>query len=131
VKAWLIQESGGGDTRSMDAWRIDPAQVNVPGDWNEYKSDLGISRPVARNEGDLATNLKAAIILLARKGFGKSGQPPRNRATGSFDGWSVALQRYNGRTDLASNGSRYSDNYSATILRRAGNADTAVPIEMG
>ncbi len=131
VKAWMIQESGGGDARSLDAWRVDPVQVNVPGDWNDYKSDLGITRPVARNEGDLSTNLKAGIILLARKGFGKSGQPPQNRASASFDGWAVALQRYNGRTDTASNGSRYSDNYSATILRRAANAATNVAIEIG
>lgn len=32
VKAWMIQESGGSDERSLAAWRVDPVQVNVPGD---------------------------------------------------------------------------------------------------
>ena len=37
VKAWLIQETGGNDAASRAAWEKDPAQVNVPGDWNQYK----------------------------------------------------------------------------------------------
>ncbi len=131
VKAWMIQESGGGDARSLDAWRVDPVQANVPGDWNDYKSDLGLTRPTVRNEGSAQTNLQAGIILLARKGFGKSGQPPKNRPEGSFDGWDVALQRYNGRTDAASNGRRYSDNYADAISRRAADTKTHVAIEIG
>ena len=57
VKAWMIQESGGGDHRSLAAWRVDPVQVNVPGDWNDFKTDLGLVSPTVRNEGNIKNNL--------------------------------------------------------------------------
>lgn len=131
VKAWIIQETGGSDTRSSEAWRLDPAQVNVPGDWNEYKSDLGLTEPKVRNEGDLKTNLKAAVILLCRKGFGKSGQPPKNRPEATFDGWATALQRYNGRSDKCQTEGTYSQKYSSTIMARAGTPESKTAIQLG
>jgi len=87
VKSWAIQESGGGDVRSLAAWSKDPMQVNVPGDWSDYKTGIGLKKPLTRNEGLLEGNIRAAIIWLCRKGFGKSAQPPQNRVSGSFDGW--------------------------------------------
>jgi hypothetical protein len=72
--------------------------------------------------------LKAGIILLSRKGFGKSGQKPK--AAGTFDGWQVALQRYNGRTDLRGNGKMYSQNYADAIWARAQDPKVAKPIEL-
>jgi len=86
VKSWIIQETGGNDARSLAAWKTDPAQVNVPGDWSGFKQSTGLTAPVKRNEGTVDKNLKAAIIWLARKGFGKSGQPPQNRQNATFDG---------------------------------------------
>lgn len=130
MKSWLIQEAGGNDDRSQAAWSADPAQVNVPGDWNEYKADLGLKEPKRRNEGTLEQNMKAAIIYLARKGFGGSGQPPENRPEGTFDGWKKALQRYNGRTDEAENGKKYSENYADRIVKRADNPDKKHEIEL-
>ncbi|HEY1059352.1 MAG TPA: hypothetical protein VGE55_11545 [Limnobacter sp.] len=130
VKAWMIQESGGGDARSLAAWEVDPVQANVPGDWDDRKLELGLKKPLIRNEGDVQTNLKAGIGLLCRKGFGKSGQPPSNRPDGTFDGWATALQRYNGRTDQRKNGKTYSQNYSDTIILRSQSTDDHVPIEL-
>ena len=73
VKAHMIEESGGNGPASLAAWRVDPLQVNVPGDWDEAKTDLGLRKPEKRNEGSLDANVRAAIMFLARKGFGKSG----------------------------------------------------------
>lgn len=130
VKAWLIQESGGNDERSRAAWAVDPGQVNVPGDWSDDKSSLGLTEPTARNEGDLETNIRAAIGWLARKGFGRSGQPPENRPTGTFDGWATALERYNGRGVTTDNGLPYRENYSQRIRDRASDPSQHQPISL-
>ncbi len=127
VKAWIIQESGGGDAASLAAWSVDPAQVNVPGDWNDYKLSLGLKKPSQINTGDIRTNLKAAIGYLARKGFGKSGQPPSNNPQTHFDGWPIALQRYNGRSDGTP---PYRERYAKRIVDRANNPNTHFPIEL-
>ena len=128
VKAHIIQETGGGDLNSRTAWAHDPLQVNVPGDWNPYKKYLGLKEPRRRNEGSGEANLKAGLMLLARKGFGVSGQPASNRPDGDFDGWARALQRYNGRSDKAADGSKYSEAYSARIRKRAETLAEEVPI---
>ena len=128
VKAHMIQETGGGDVNSRAAWARDPLQVNVPGDWNPYKKYLGLKEPRRRNEGSFEKNLRAGIMLLARKGFGVSGQPAGNKPTGVFDGWPRALQRYNGRSDKAADGRKYSEAYSARIVKRADKLDEEVPI---
>jgi len=130
VKSWLIQESGGGDARSRAAWNTDPAQVNVPGDWSDWKGDLGLTRPTRRNEGSLDGNLSAALGWLCRKGFGASGQPARNRPARFFDGWYDAFRRYNGRTDVRGNGQPYSVNYANQIINRAGNPRVYYPIQL-
>ena len=119
VKAHMIQETGGGDVRSRAAWAKDPLQVNVPGDWNPYKKYLGLREPRKRNEGSLEKNLKAGIMLLARKGYGVAGQPAANNRKGSFDGWETALQRYNGRSDKTADGRPYRVGYAERILDRA------------
>lgn len=124
VKSWIIQETGGNDARSLAAWKVDPAQVNVPGDWSSYKQSTGLSAPAKRNEGTVDLNLKAAIIWLARKGFGKSGQPPVNRPSATFDGWQKALERYNGRSVVTTNSKAYSVNYAQRILDRVNNPTT-------
>lgn len=128
IKAHMIQETGGGDLQSRTAWKFDPLQVNVPGDWNPYKKYLGLREPRRRNEGSGDANLKAGLMLLVRKGFGVSGQPAANRPDGAFDGWARALQRYNGRSDKAATGERYSDAYSARIRARAEKPTEEVPI---
>ena len=118
VKAHMIQETGGGDVRSRAAWAKDPLQCNVPGDWNPYKKYLGLREPRRRNEGSLEKNLQAGIMLLARKGFGVAGQPAGNNPNGCFDGWRLALQRYNGRSDKAADGRPYRESYAERILKR-------------
>ena len=128
IKAHMIQETGGGDMKSRTAWKFDPLQVNVPGDWNPYKKYLGLKQPRRCNEGTGANNLRAGLMLLVRKGFGVSGQPAANRPDGAFDGWPRALQRYNGRSDKAATGESYSEAYSARIRERASNPSTEVPI---
>ena len=128
IKAHMIQETGGGDLNSRTAWKHDPLQVNVPGDWNPYKKYLGLREPRRRNEGSGAGNLKAGLMLLVRKGFGVSGQPASNRPDGAFDGWARALQRYNGRSDKAATGERYSEAYAARICKRASDPSVEVPI---
>ena len=128
VKSWAIQESGGSDARSLAAWKGDPVQVNVPGDWNDYKSDVGLKEPKVRNEGDMKTNLTAGVSYLCRKGFGKSGRAPKADAT--FDGWETALRRYNGRTDEAADGKTYSENYAAKIKARAESPNTSHEIQI-
>ena len=128
VKSQMIQETGGWDKRSLAAWKVDPQQVNVPGDWSPYKALLGISEPTRRNEGSKEQNVKAAIMFLARKGFGTSGQPASNRPEGTFDGWHMALERYNGRNDGTSDGRLYRDVYADRIMRRAVAPKSFVPI---
>lgn len=130
VKAHMIQETGGGDVNSRAAWARDPLQVNVPGDWNPYKKYLGLKEPRRRNEGSFEKNLRAGVMLLARKGFGVSGQPAGNRSSSSFDGWPRALQRYNGRSDKVADGRKYSEAYSERIRQRATSADEVeIPIK--
>ena len=128
VKAHMIQETGGGDLASRAAWAKDPLQVNVPGDWNPYKKYLGLREPRRRNEGSLEVNLRAGLMLLARKGFGVSGQPAGNRSDGVFDGWKVALQRYNGRFEKTADGQPYREAYASRILQRAGKPSVETPI---
>ncbi|MBR1587932.1 MAG: hypothetical protein IJ658_06375 [Kiritimatiellae bacterium] len=130
VKAHMIEESGGNGPASRAAWLRDPLQVNVPGDWDAAKTDLGLKKPVNRNEGTLDANVRAAIMFLARKGFGKSGKAARLRPTGFFDGWPDALRRYNARRDRTADGRYYSDAYADRILARAKNPDAFVPIEI-
>lgn len=119
VKSQMLQESGGKDVRSRAAWKKDPLQANVPGDWSSYKKYVGLHRPRNRNEGSLETNLKAGIMILARKGFGVSAQPAGNKSANSFSGWRRALQRYNGRSDLTTEGVPYRVSYANRILQRA------------
>lgn len=130
VKAHMIQETGGGDVRSRSAWDKDPLQVNVPGDWNEYKRYLGLKKPRRRNEGSLEKNLRAGIMLLARKGYGVAGQPAANNRDGTFDGWPTALKRYNGRSDKTADGRLYRDAYAERILKRARHPSSKTPIEI-
>ena len=130
VKAHMIEESGGNGPASLAAWRVDPLQVNVPGDWDAAKTDLGLKKPLKRNEGVLATNVCAAIKFLSRKGFGKSGKAARLRPTGFFDGWPDALRRYNARRDRTEDGRYYSDAYASKILSRAKDPNAFVPIEI-
>ena len=130
VKAHMIEESGGNGPASLAAWRVDPLQVNVPGDWDDAKTDLGLKKPTKRNEGTLDANVRAAIMFLARKGFGKSGKAARLRPTGFFDGWQDALRRYNARRDQTADGRYYSDAYASKILSRAKDPDAFVPIEI-
>ena len=130
VKAHMIEESGGNGPASRAAWVKDPLQVNVPGDWDEAKTLVGLKKPAKRNEGDLANNVRAAIMFLSRKGFGVSGRPARVRPEGFFDGWQTALRRYNARRDHTADGRCYSDAYASKIMSRAGNPDAFVPIEI-
>lgn len=129
VKAHMIEESGGSGPASKAAWKSDPMQVNVPGDWGDEKRKVGLAKPSRRNEGSLENNVRAAIKYLSRKGFGTSGQPASARPDGYFDGWRKALQRYNGRRDRTSTDRYYSDEYAAKIIKRAENPSLFVPIE--
>ena len=130
VKSHMIEESGGNGVRSLAAWVTDPLQVNVPGDWGAEKSLLGLKKPAKRNEGELADNVRAAIMYLSRKGFGVSGRPAKDRPKGFFDGWNDALRRYNGRRDRTDTDRYYSDEYADKILRRAADPNLFVPIEI-
>jgi hypothetical protein len=130
VKAHMIEESGGNGPRSVAAWAKDPLQVNVPGDWSPEKELVRLVRPSRRNEGDLETNVRAAIKYLARKGFSSSARPPAERPKSYFDGWKDALRRYNGRRDRTDSDRHYSDEYADKILSRASNPATFVPIEI-
>ena len=130
VKSHMIEESGGNGPRSTAAWSIDPMQVNVPGDWSEEKTLVGLSRPTKRNEGTAEANVRAAIKYLSRKGFGMSGRPAAMRAKGTFDGWREAYRRYNGRRDRTGTDRYYSDEYADKIMRRASDPDKFVPIEI-
>ncbi|MEG1552359.1 MAG: hypothetical protein RSB74_03120 [Kiritimatiellia bacterium] len=130
VKAHMIEETGGKNRGSVAAWLADPLQVNVPGDWNPHKKVLGLEEPTHRNEGSSEQNIRAAIMYLTRKGFGGSGQPADARPDGFFDGWSVALRRYNGRNDETADGRHYKDAYAERILKRAEEPEQFVPISI-
>ena len=130
VKSHMIEESGGNGPRSLAAWAKDPLQVNVPGDWGEEKSLVGLEKPEKRNEGSVEQNIRAAIMYLSRKGFSTAARPAAERPKGFFDGWLKALQRYNGRRDRTDTDRYYSDEYADKIVRRAENPDLFVPIEI-
>ena len=130
VKAHMIEESGGNGPRSKAAWAVDPLQVNVPGDWGEEKELVGLTRPRKRNEGTLEQNVRAAIRYLSRKGFSAAARPAADRPKGYFDGWTRALQRYNGRRDRTDTDRYYSDEYADKIVKRASNPDIFIPIEI-
>lgn len=120
VKSIMLEESGGKSAASVLAWNKDPLQVNVPGDWNKYKVNLGLKFPKYRNEGLLRHNIAAGVAFLARKGFGRSGQPAANRPNAVFDGWRAALRRYNGRVVKDAQGRIYADLYVRRIFSRIG-----------
>ena len=125
LKSFLIQESGGSTT----AWNSDPGQVNVPGDWNQEKAALGLQKSERRNEGELRANIVAALKYLVRKGFGRSGQAAANRPSGCFDGWDVALQRYNAGKGVTEDGRPVADEYTKRIMKRAEDPNEHVPVE--
>ena len=130
VKAHMIQETGGGDKRSLAAWNGDPLQVNVPGDWGEEKKLLGLRKPRKRNEGSAEQNLRAAIKYLVRKGFSKSGKPVRAVDEQEFWDWATALERYNSRTVKTASGKKYCEEYADRIIERAEKHDQPVAIEI-
>ena len=130
IKAHMIQESGGADGRSREAWNADPLQVNVPGDWGDEKRLLGLKKPKARNEGGAERNIRAAIKYLVRKGFSKSGKPVRVVDEQQFWDWATALENYNSRTTLTASGKKYCVEYADMIIRRAENHDEEVGIEI-
>ena len=130
IKALLVQESGGGKAGDLAAWVKDPGQVNLPGNWSKYKADLGLKEPLKPNTGSLEGNVKATIRFLTRKGFGRSGRAPKERAGATFDGWRVALERYNGRSLLTENGKPYSTNYAERILQRARHPERHAPVSL-
>ena len=130
VKSHMIEESGGNGPCSKAAWAVDPLQVNVPGDWGEEKSLVGLKKPEKRNEGTIEQNIRAAIMYLSRKGFSSAARPAAERPKGYFDGWPCALRRYNGRRDRTDTDRYYSDEYADKIVLRAANPDLFVPIEI-
>ena len=130
VKAHMIQETGGGDKRSLAAWKGDPLQVNVPGDWGKEKELLGLKKPRQRNEGGLERNVRAAIKYLVRKGFSKSGKPVRMVDEQKFYDWATALENYNARTVRTASGKKYCVEYADRIIERAENHDRHVGIEI-
>ena len=130
VKAHMIQETGGADSRSTAAWNGDPLQVNVPGDWGDEKSHLGLKKPRQRNEGSVELNVRAAIKYLVRKGFSKSGKPVRMVDEQEFWDWATALERYNSRTVKTASGKKYCVEYADRIISRAEKRDRHVDIEI-
>lgn len=130
VKSHMIEESGGNGPSSRAAWSVDPMQVNVPGDWDPAKKLVGLSKPSRRNQGTPEANIRAAIKWLARKGFGASGKPAGERPKGFFDGWKMALRRYNARKDRTKDGRAYKDAYADKIMRRAKNPERFYPVEI-
>jgi hypothetical protein len=129
IKSWIIEISGGNDASSISAWNVDPARVNLPGEWSVYKQSLGLKLPLKCNEGTVEQNLRAAIIWLARKGFGDSGQPPASRQRATFDGWQVAIQRYNTRKDAPKKDKLYSQEHSQHVVNRIITLSRHVPIK--
>lgn len=130
VKAHMIQETGGGDRRSLAAWNGDPLQVNVPGDWGDEKQLLGLKKPKRRNEGSVEENIRTAIKYLVRKGFSKSGKPVRLLDEKKFWDWATALENYNARAVRTASGKKYCVEYADRIIRRAEEHDRHVGIEI-
>ena len=130
VKSHMIQETGGGDGRSTAAWKVDPLQVNVPGDWGDEKKLLGLRKARQRNEGTAEQNIRAAIKYLVRKGFSKSGKPVRTVDKQAFWDWATALENYNARTTRTASGKNYCVEYADLIIRRAEQHDRHVGIEI-
>ena len=114
----------------MAAWKGDPLQVNVPGDWGDEKKLLGLKKSRQRNEGTAELNVRAAIKYLVRKGFSTSGKPVRVLRQDEFGGWPAALRNYNGRTVRTSSGKKYNAEYADRIIKRATDRGQHVGIEI-
>jgi hypothetical protein len=85
VRAMVRTESGYNPRASAS----DPMQVNKAGDWDDYKSDIGLSKGVPPGP-DLG--VRAGLDWLDSKAYhyDKRGNPTR------FLGWPEATRRYNG-----------------------------------
>lgn len=128
IRSWLIEISGGNDSISLQAWNVDPAKVNIPTDWSVYKQSAGLKFALKRNEGTLEQNLRAAVIWLTRKGLGDSGQPPTSRQRAIFDGWEVAIRRYNTRKGATKAEKNLSVNHAQQIINRIGSPTKYFPV---
>ncbi|MBL3550544.1 DUF6443 domain-containing protein [Chryseobacterium sp. KMC2] len=90
VKAITVQESNAGTTGLTDIM-----QANVPGDWSKMKSSYQLSKGEKTSE---TNSLYAGTRVLATKGFkgGVSVDSKTGKVSYKFQGWSKAVEAYNG-----------------------------------
>jgi RHS repeat-associated protein len=84
VKAMIRVESG----CKKKAYKNDPMQVNNPGDWDDDKSDLGLTKGVAPGQ---QLSIEAGVQWLAKKAYIHDAQ-----GNPTFGGWERGVSHYNG-----------------------------------
>jgi hypothetical protein len=87
IKAQVRVEAG----RDAKAYNSDPMQVNKPGDWDDYKFDMGLRRGQAPGP---ELGIRAGLGWLDYKSYryDKHGNP------GAFIGYPAAMTAYNSRS---------------------------------
>lgn len=128
IKALMIEESAAMPGRRPEAWTRDPMQINIPHNWRDWKVDIGLTQPTERNTGTPEQNIRAGIMYLVRKGFDVSGKPAREFPDKEFEGWVVALKRYNGRVDGTTDGRKYKSAFAERIATRFSEPDNFSPV---
>lgn len=126
LKSMALTETGGTAINSRGQWWTNPLSSDNLGDEAGYKQYLSPG-------GDLAANIKRATEILTRKGYGTSGNPMRMRPSGTFDGWHVAVERYNGNYRekyRKADGRHHAEHYVEKVMKRVDNPGVYVPLQM-
>lgn len=97
VKAMVLTETESGNlSGATGTGTTDVMQSNVPGDWNNSKTAIGLTKDQAMTP---ETSINAGVKLLFMKGMGSDANGVMNWRNGKDGDWSNAVQKYNGGGD--------------------------------
>jgi hypothetical protein len=97
VKAMVLTETQSGNiSGATGTGQTDVMQSNVPGDWNNTKSAIGLTNGQTMTP---ETSINAGVKLLFMKGMGSDANGVMNWRNGKGGDWSNAVQKYNGGGD--------------------------------
>ena len=97
VKAMVLTETESGNlSGATGTGTTDVMQSNVPGDWNNSKTAIGLTKDQAMTP---ETSINAGAKLLFMKGMGSDANGVMNWRNGKDGDWSNAVQKYNGGGD--------------------------------
>ncbi len=95
VKSIIIKETLYGSIKSKNGG-VDIMQTNVTGDWDNKKSELGLTKGTTNNYQE---SIKAGIMWLYWKGISDANGVENVPTWSGGDNWENAIERYNGGGD--------------------------------